>query len=160
MQDNRWEQSWVRASDLGLPEPETREMEMYIGDLYRDQIKVRDKEDSLIWDVDQSGKYTPKEDYIKLGVEGMNRVVVWWWKTLWKIHCPPKTRLFMWRVLENKVSCWENLQKKEVFRDRVDVSCAKMMMSWFFTSFYSAHISKKYGRYALRFLALFVGGRG
>ena len=76
MQDNRWEQSWVRAGDLGLLKPKTREMEVYIGALYRDEIKLRDKEYNLIWDADQSGKYTPKVGYIKLSVEGVSRAEV------------------------------------------------------------------------------------
>jgi len=43
---------------------------------------------------------------------GLDREVVWWWKTLWKIKCPPKNKLFMWFVLENKAPTWDNLQKR------------------------------------------------
>ena len=52
--------------DMGLPDWEMRELKMYIGALNQDQIKLRDKDDVLIWDVDPSGKYTPKAGYIKL----------------------------------------------------------------------------------------------
>ena len=36
----------------------------------------------------------------------------WWWKKIWKYHCPPKTRLFWWCILEDKVPCWDNLHKR------------------------------------------------
>ena len=98
--------------DLGLPDRETKELEVYIGALNHYQIKLRERDDVLIWDADQSGKYTPKEGYIKLSVVGANRAEVWWWKTLWKINCPSKTRLFMWCVLENKTPCCDNLKKR------------------------------------------------
>ena len=52
-------------------------MELYIGALNQDQIKLRDRDDVLIWDADQSGKYTPKAGYIKLSVVGANRDEVW-----------------------------------------------------------------------------------
>ena len=36
MQMVRWEQTWIRAGDLGLDEPETRDLESYLGALSRD----------------------------------------------------------------------------------------------------------------------------
>ena len=33
---------------------------------------------------------------------------------LWKINSPPKTRLFLWCVLENKVPTWDILQKRNL----------------------------------------------
>ena len=62
----RWEQSWIRAGDLGLDEPETQDLGWYLGVLSRDQIILRDREDVLIWDAAHNGKYTPKAWYIKL----------------------------------------------------------------------------------------------
>ena len=32
----RWEQSWIRARDLGLTDPETRDLDRYIGALLQD----------------------------------------------------------------------------------------------------------------------------
>jgi ribonuclease HI len=59
-----------------------------------------------------SGIYTPRMGYIKLNLDLYQREPVWWWKNLWKLNCPAKTRLFMWNVLSNKVSTWEILQKR------------------------------------------------
>ena len=76
------------------------------------QINLQDRDDVIIWDGDQSGKYTPKDGYLVLSADGVNRVEALWWKYLWKIKYPPKCRLFMWCVLENKAPCWENMQKR------------------------------------------------
>ena len=62
----RWEQTWTQAGDLGLDELETQDLEWYLGALSQDQIILRDREDVLIWDAAQNGKYTPKAGYIKL----------------------------------------------------------------------------------------------
>ena len=40
------------------------------------------------------------------------REEVWWWRPLWKLKCPAKTKLFMWCVLNNKVPTWDVLQKR------------------------------------------------
>ena len=68
-------------------------------------------EDVFIWDADPSGRYTPKAGYIKFSEDGVQRVLIWWWKSLGKIKSPPNTINFMWCVLENKAPTWENLQK-------------------------------------------------
>ena len=97
---------------MGLPDKESKEMEVYFEALNHAQIKLRDGEDVLIWDANQTGKYNPKAVYLVLSADGVNRAEAWWWKYLWKIKCPPKCRLFVWCVIENKAPCWENLQKR------------------------------------------------
>jgi hypothetical protein len=87
-------------------------MERYITSLKRSQIRLRDYEDELIWDLTTSGIYTPKDGYIKLNLDLVQREPVWWWKKIWKLACPTKSRLFMWNVLTNKVSTWDILQKR------------------------------------------------
>ena len=34
-------------------------------------IQLRDRVDELVWDVDPSGRYTPKGGYLKLSVDGL-----------------------------------------------------------------------------------------
>ena len=36
----------------------------------------------------------------------------WWNKSIWKLKCPAKTRLFFWCILHNKVPTWDFLQKR------------------------------------------------
>ena len=106
--ENLWFQSWRSTSSFGLTDIDEGELAQYIGDLNRALIQLRDRKDELVWDVDPLGRYTPKVDYLKLSANGLQRERVWWWKKLWKINSPPKTRLFMWCALKNNVPTWEN----------------------------------------------------
>jgi hypothetical protein len=107
-----WSQGWKEANRLGLSDDEVIELERYINLLKISQIRLRDCEDELIWDSTPSGFYTPKLGYLKLNSDLAQRETVWWWGKLWKLKCPAKTRLFMWNVLNNKVSTWDILQKR------------------------------------------------
>ena len=83
--------------EFGLSKPDERALEGIIRALNRSQIQLRDREDVGPCDV-----YTPNMGYISLRADGMQRELVWWWNKLWKIKSPPKTKIFMWCVLENK----------------------------------------------------------
>jgi hypothetical protein len=107
-----WSQGWKEENRLGLDDDEVLELERYINLLKITQIRLRDREDELIWDTTPSGIYTPKLGYLKLNSDLLQRESVWWWGKLWKLNCPAKTRLFMWNVLNNKVSTWDILQKR------------------------------------------------
>jgi len=107
-----WAQGWRSARSLRLEDLLVPDFELYIAGLKRSHIRLRDKEDELIWDEDPSGIYTPKAGYLALSTELTPTETKWWWKKLWKIKCPPKSKLFMWTVLENKVPTWDILQKK------------------------------------------------
>jgi hypothetical protein len=100
---------------LGLGEEETLELERYIFYLNSSQIRLRDCEDELIWDSAPSRIYSPKLGYLKYNSDLGLKEPVWWWRKLWKIKSPAKTRLFMWNVLLNKVLTWDNLQKRNFF---------------------------------------------
>ena len=66
-----WIQIWRRANSLGLGEREIGYVENYIRELDRAHIILSEQEDSLVWDVDPGGAYTPKAGYLFLsaGVE-------------------------------------------------------------------------------------------
>jgi hypothetical protein len=38
--------------------------------------------------------------------------IKWWWSKLWKVKSPPKSILFIWLILNNRVLTWEMLQNK------------------------------------------------
>ena len=65
-----------------------------------------------MWDADAGGAYTPKAGYLFLSARVVLREEVWWWRPLWKLKFPAKTKLFMWCVLNNKVPTWDVLQKR------------------------------------------------
>ena len=101
--EDPWIQHWKSAYLLGLGEPEAAFLENYIRGLQSAHIQISEQEDVLIWDLDPEGVYTPKAGYLKLSAEVGVREEVWWWRSLWKVKCPSKARLFMWCVLENRV---------------------------------------------------------
>jgi len=107
-----WHQRWRRADSLGLADQEKEYVEAYIRTLIHSNIVLNDEEDSLVWEEGPGGNYSPKAGYIVLSSEAEQREHVWWWKPLWKLDCPAKTKLFMWCVLENKAPSWDNLQKR------------------------------------------------
>ena len=97
---------------MGLGDRETAFLDQYIRELVRANILLTDHEDLLVWEADPEGVYTPKMGYLCLSAGVENRVEVWWWRSLWKLKCPAKSKLFMWCVLNNKVPTWDVLQKR------------------------------------------------
>ena len=87
-------------------------MEHYLRELVRANIFISDQEDTLVWEADLEGVYTPKAGYLCLSAGVVQREEVWWWRPLWRLKCPAKTKLFMWCVLNNKVPTWDVLQKR------------------------------------------------
>jgi len=110
--EEHWLQHWKSADMLGLGDPEAGYLENYIRGLHSAHIQISDRDDVLIWEPNPEGAYTPKAGYLKLSSEEGIREEVWWWRSLWKLHCPSKTRLFMWCVLENRAPTWDILQKR------------------------------------------------
>ena len=108
----RWTLSWRPITYFVLNDQENIELNMYIGPLQLSMINLRMEEDVLIWNGASCGKYTPKEGYIFMSAQNNDVHIEWWWQKIWKFHCPPKTCLFWWCVLENKVPCWENILKR------------------------------------------------
>ena len=97
-----WVQSWRRANSLGLRARETVYVETYIRELVRAHIILSDQVDSLVWEAAPGGDYTAKAGYLLLSAGVEQREEVWWWRPLWRLKCPAKTKLFMWCVLNNK----------------------------------------------------------
>jgi len=113
-QEGMWFQRWRRADSLGLLDREKAFVEVYIRNLVLSNLMLTEEEDSLVWEEDPNGNYSPKAGYTLLSSEEEQRAQVWWWKSLWKLSCPAKTKLFMWCVLENKAPTWDNLQKRSL----------------------------------------------
>ena len=87
-------------------------MDHYLRELVRANILLSDQEDTLVWEADPEGVYTPKAGYLCISAGVELREEVWWWRPLWRLKCPAKTKLFMWCVLNNKVPTWDMLQKR------------------------------------------------
>ena len=82
----------------------------YIAILKSSHVRILDDDDTLVSNLYKSGRYTPKEGYAQLMIRDMNHI--WWWKVLWKLKCPLKTKLFCWFLLSGKVLTWDVLVLK------------------------------------------------
>jgi hypothetical protein len=82
--------------------------------LKQSHICLVDREDELVWALDPFGIYTPKMGYTQLNIELHLRVPEWWWKGLWKLCCPLKSKIFMWSLIAKKVPTWEVMRKRQV----------------------------------------------
>lgn len=61
------------------------------------------------------GRYTPKEGYIVLADPQNPPILHTWWKHLWKLKAPPRSRLLLWCILRNKIPTGDNLMKRAFF---------------------------------------------
>jgi len=107
-----WAQGWKTARSLGLEDGIAPDLDRLISALRNSHIRLRDREDALIWDKDPGGFYTPKAGYLSISQETSEQR--WWWKKLWKLKCPPKSKIFMWCAFENKVPTWDILKKRNL----------------------------------------------
>jgi len=103
---------WYSVAYLGLDVENLEHWDRYTMSLRDSHIRLVEKDDELIWNLDDTGVYTPKQGYDILSQDMNNREVAWWWSLLWKLKFPTKSRLFMWCILENKVPTRDNLQKR------------------------------------------------
>jgi hypothetical protein len=66
-------------------------------------VRIREEDDQLLWSLNPSGDYVPKVGYKALVEEGREEQHEWWWKILWKLKCPTKSKFFMWLILNNRI---------------------------------------------------------
>jgi hypothetical protein len=72
-------------------------------------VRLKDEEDQLIWSLNPVGAYVPKIGYKALIEEGREGHHFWWWKTVWKLRCSTKNKIFIWLIIYNKAPTWEVL---------------------------------------------------
>lgn len=105
-------QGWKSGIFLGLSTDHCREWDRYVLALRGAHICLTYMEDSLVWTKALDDKYSPKVGYSFICAEVFAQDVKWWWRGIWKIHCPAKKKLLWWATLENKIPTWDNLQKR------------------------------------------------
>jgi len=79
--------------------------------LRRGHIRLKDREDELVWKKDPIGFYTLKSSYKAMNIDPLQQNPKWWWKGLWKMKCPQKSKIFMWATLNSQIPTWEVLIK-------------------------------------------------
>jgi hypothetical protein len=111
---NIWHQGWHSIETLG-PEGDLKyQWDNYLFSLQRDHIRLLDMDDELVWQKPPHGVYTPKLGYTTFSLDHLQDEPRWWWKGLWKLKAPLKSKLFMWTALLNKVPTWDKMRKRQI----------------------------------------------
>jgi hypothetical protein len=74
-----------------------------------------------------------------------DQYLVWWWKHLWKLKAPKKTRIFLQFALKDKVLTWKNIQKG-VMKVQVFVFYVEGLKKIFIICQVTIHMFNKFGR--------------
>ncbi|KAK3223533.1 hypothetical protein Dsin_010558 [Dipteronia sinensis] len=91
--------------------------------------------DSLSWHYDTTGVYTVQSGY-RLAFD--QQLVAsasspspssFWWNTLWRLHLPPKVRIFVWRACLNALPSLVNLWKRRIVESPRCIRCAAQVES-------------------------------
>lgn len=91
-----WGQAWKSGKDLDLHPRWWNDWEIYIQELSRSNVRLKDKLDKLVWAHADSGNYSPKFGYKLLMTKKGWGDAEWWTKSIWKLKCPAKAKLFFW----------------------------------------------------------------
>ena len=102
-------QFWSSDVELDLSVDESWIWERYINILRNNLVYLNNKLDVLKWTKNvKGGVYIPKLGYLAIRTEE-EIDPAWWCHTIWKINCPLKIQLFLWRLMEGKVLIWNTL---------------------------------------------------
>eukprot|EP00253_Pinus_taeda_P008844 PITA_08844 len=107
-----WAQGWKSAEHLDLDVLWRDEWNVFIQELNRSNVRLKDAPDSLVWAHAETGRYSPKAGYDFLMSRKGWEAPVWWAKSLFKLKCPKKARIFFWCALKNKIPTWDILQAR------------------------------------------------
>eukprot|EP00253_Pinus_taeda_P020147 PITA_20147 len=107
-----WAQGWKSAELLDLDVHWRDEWNVFIQELNRSNVRLKDAPDSLVWAHAETGRYSPKAGYDFLMSRKGWAAPVWWAKPLFKLKCPKKARIFFWCALKNKIPTWDILQAR------------------------------------------------
>eukprot|EP00253_Pinus_taeda_P002170 PITA_02170 len=107
-----WAQGWKLAEHLDLDVLWRDEWNVFIQELNRSNVRLKDAPDSLVWAHAETGRYSPKAGYDFLMSRKGWEAPVWWAKSLFKLKCPKKARIFFWCALKNKIPTWDILQAR------------------------------------------------
>lgn len=108
-----WRQRWKSATQLELQVDLADEWNKYTQDLKHGAIMLNQEKDELTWSRNKDmGVYTAKLEYAAKKDDEEVRDNKWWWKKVWKLNSPLKTRIFFWLAMSNKILTWDNGQKR------------------------------------------------
>eukprot|EP00253_Pinus_taeda_P009046 PITA_09046 len=122
-------QAWISAQQMNLPHRWHQEWKDYYATLTESHIRIRDGPDELIWSQAENGKYSPKAGYITLSSHKKPYHIPTWCQSIWKLTAPPRSKLFFWCVLRDKVPTGEHLMHRSIHGPSWCVMCKKATKS-------------------------------
>eukprot|EP00253_Pinus_taeda_P011269 PITA_11269 len=105
-------QAWKSANQLNLPRRWHAVWKDYRAALIESHIRIIEGPDELVWNQSDHGIYTPKEGYIQLIAHKKLEDNPRWWQSIWKQAASPRSKLFNWCILRNKIPTGEHLMKR------------------------------------------------
>jgi hypothetical protein len=107
-----WKQGWLSAVNLTLNGNSARLWELYVNELRRAHIRLTKSPNELIWSYNKvGGDYSVRLGYKALSTS-RDGIAYWWWKALWKVEAPKKSKLLLWLALSDKVLIRDHLQRR------------------------------------------------
>ena len=76
-------------------------------------IKLEDREDTILWNYDHKGVYTVKSFCNIINFRGIHPGNL---PVIWKINVPLRIQIFLWLLVKNKLLTRDNLQKNTTCR--------------------------------------------
>eukprot|EP00253_Pinus_taeda_P023181 PITA_23181 len=95
-----------------LPDDWNRIWHNYLQALTETQVRLQNVEDELIWAHSKAGHYTPKQGYNIIIADKKPGIMRSWWNNLWSLQAPPRTRLLMWNILEDKIPTGSYMKRR------------------------------------------------
>lgn len=81
------------------------------------------QDDILLWSWNTSdGSITTNLAYLAT-CSSIPKIGCWWHDQVWKWNIPPRVRVFIWLLLEEKILIWSNLQKRGFTRPSICPLC-------------------------------------
>eukprot|EP00253_Pinus_taeda_P017420 PITA_17420 len=105
-------QAWKNGDEVDLEQRWRIEWSAFTQELFRSNVRLSDSQDELIWAHSDSGDYAPKSGYTFLMSRKGWGNLGWWFKQLWKLKSPPKSKILFWCILNSKIPTWDNLQAR------------------------------------------------
>eukprot|EP00253_Pinus_taeda_P030603 PITA_30603 len=108
-------QAWKSAQQLDLPPQWHREWSKYVHELNESHIRIKQGSDELVWCLAENGIYAPKIGYGSLIMHREPEPTPSWWRDIWKLNAPPRTRLFFWCVLKYIIPTGDHLTRRSIY---------------------------------------------
>lgn len=92
------------SNTLGLEGGLAEEWQQFTASLKHNAIRQKDDEDEIILSKNRASRMLiAKLGYEVLVEENVEGEKKWWWKVIWKLSSPLKSRILLWMVLSNNV---------------------------------------------------------